>query len=78
MEIILSPEQVLLINSLVNPINIAHIDAGCEPPGFTIAISFLGPYGNDAVGQCGKQTVDLGEVTIRPPQSGWSVADVVK
>jgi hypothetical protein len=75
MHITISPEQVALMRALVVPINCAHLDAECEPPGFTIAITFLGPYGNYAVGQCGQQTVDLGEVSVDPCQGGWALSD---
>lgn len=73
MQITLSPEQVALMRAFVAPINAAHVEEECEPPGFTIAVTFVGPYGNFAVGQCGAQTIDLGEVDTAPVQGSWSL-----
>lgn len=75
MHIALSPEQVGLLRELVEPVNIAHFDEECLPPGFTIAISFCGPYGNDAVGHCGSATVELGPVSVHPEQNTWFITD---
>ena len=73
MHITISPEQVQLLRELVEPINLAHFNEECMPPGYSILISFCGPYGNDAVGKCGNQTVDLGEVAVHPTQDAWTV-----
>lgn len=75
MLITISPEQVQLLRELVEPVNLAHFNEGCEPPGYSILISFGVPYGNDGVGQCGSRRVDLGEVVVHPAQHAWTVAD---
>lgn len=75
MQITLSPEQVALMRAFIAPINAAHADAECEPPGFTITLSFVGPYGCFAEGQCGAHKVDLGEVEVTPFQGSWSLTD---
>lgn len=75
MQIIISAEQVALLRELVVPMNLAHLESDCEPPGFSIVISFVGPFGSFAMGQCGSQTVDLGEVEVQPIQGGWSLTD---
>lgn len=72
MQITISPEQVQRLRELVEPINLAHLKEECEPPGFSILISFGGPYGNDAEARCGNQTVDLGEVGVMPAQLAWT------
>lgn len=77
MNIVISPEQVALLRSLVNPIFAAHVNAECEPPGYSISITFLGPYGSYASGHCGDSTVDLGEVSVQPEQAGWGLTDEV-
>lgn len=63
------------MRELVVPINIAHLESVCEPPGPTLTISSVGPFGGYAVGTCGSQTIDLGEVEIQPIQGGWSLTD---
>ena len=78
MHIELSPEQVALLRSLVHPIFAAHVNAECDPPGFSISITFLGPYGIYATGHCGDSTVDLGEVSVQPEQAGWGLTDEVQ
>ncbi len=78
MLITISPEQVQRLRELVEPINRAHFNEECEPPGYSISISFYGPYGNDAVGWCGKQSVNLGEVLVHPAQHAWTVTDGAK
>lgn len=78
MLITISPEQVQLLRELVEPINLAHFNEECEPPGYSILISFGGPYGNNAVGRCGNQTVDLGEVAVHPAQNAWTLTDETK
>lgn len=75
MQITISPEQVQLLRELVEPINLAHVDEECEPPGYSISISFCGPYGNYAMGRCGNQTVDLGELVVHPAQNAWTLTD---
>jgi hypothetical protein len=75
MQITISPEQIQLLRELVEPVNLAHFNVECEPPGYSILISFGGPYGNDAVGRCGNQTVGLGEVLVHPAQDAWTVTD---
>lgn len=72
MQITISPEQIDRLRALVEPVNVAHVDDGCEPPGYSIEISFGGPYGNSAVARCGNQTVDLGEVAVLPAQDAWT------
>jgi len=78
LQITITPEQLALMRALVNPIYAAHMEAECELPGFTISISFLGPYGTFAVGSCGNLSVELGEVAVQPPQSGWGLTDTVE
>ena len=75
MMITISPQQIEHLRALVEPINLAHFNEECEPPGYSILISFGGPYGNVAVGRCGDQTVDLGEVGVHPAQNGWILTD---
>lgn len=75
MQITISPAQVQLLRELVEPINLAHFNEECEPPGYSIVISFGGPYGNEAVGRCGNQSIDLGAVAVHPPQNAWTVTD---
>ena len=75
--IVISPDQVALLRGLVDPIFAAHVNAECEPPGFTVSVSFLGPYGSFATGHCGNDSVDLGEVLLQPEQAGWALKDEV-
>lgn len=75
MQITISPAQVQLLRELVEPINLAHFNEECEPPGYSIVISFGGPYSNEAVCRCGNQSIDLGEVAVHPPQNAWTVTD---
>jgi len=72
MQITLSDEQVKLLHDFIVPINHAHLDEQCEPPGYSIEISFAGPYGCDAVGRCGGRTVELGPVSVQPDQPHWA------
>ena len=46
----------------VGSINLAHMEADCEPPGYSIIIGFAGPLGCNAMAKCGPQSVELGEV----------------
>ena len=71
MQITLSDEQVQLLRVFVERINSAHMDADCEPPGYSIEIGFGGPLGCDAVARCGPQSLDLGEVCVSPEQNNW-------
>lgn len=75
MLITISPEQIERMRELIEPINLAHFNDDCEPPGYSILMSFCGPYGNFAVGRCGNQTVDLGEFLVHPAQNAWTLAD---
>ncbi|WP_306392177.1 hypothetical protein [Telluria beijingensis] len=77
MQITITPEQLALMRAMVNPVYAAHMEADCELPGFTIAISFLDPYGTFAVGSCGNSSVELGEVAVQPLQAGWGLTDQV-
>lgn len=71
MQITISPEQVERVRALVAPINVAHFEEGCEPPGYSITVYFGGPYGISAEARCGSQSVDLGEVLVQPTQDAW-------
>lgn len=64
MQITITPEQVALLRAMVEPVYAAHANADCEPPGFSITIEFLGPYGTHAVAECCGSTIDLGEVDV--------------
>ena len=78
MHIVITPEQIALLRDMVNPIFAAHVNAECEPPGFSVSITFLGPYGSYATGHCGNSSVDLGQVTVKPEQAGWGLTDAVE
>lgn len=78
MLITISPEQIERVRALVEPINAAHFDEDCEPPGYSIHIWFGGPYGTSAEARCGNQTVDLGEVSVHPAQNAWTASDAAK
>lgn len=71
MQITLSPAQVKRLQDFIAPINLAHLEAECEPPGYSIEISFAGPFGCDAIGRCGQQTIELGAVSVDPDQPHW-------
>lgn len=73
MHIELSTQQVALLRDFVNPIIAANVAAECEPPGFSVTVTFLGPYGTSAVGECGGRTIDLGDVSVLPEQHGWGL-----
>lgn len=73
MVITLSPDQIARLRAMIEPINQAHLEAECEPPGYTLTISFAGPYGVSLEAQCGRQTIDLGDVDVYPMQSAWTV-----
>lgn len=69
-----SEQQVNLIRSFVEPVNVQHFSEDCEPPGFSIEIHFAGPYGQFAKVKCGNEKVDLGEVNVCPIQGGWTIS----
>ena len=71
MQITLSDAQVRLLRDFVERINLAHMLADCEPPGYAIEIGFGGPLGCDAVAKCGPQSLELGEVSVFPEQNNW-------
>ena len=77
-QITISPEQVQLLRELVEPINLAHFNEECMPPGYSILIAFGGPFGNDAVAQCGNQSVDLGELVVNPAQDAWTLTNTAR
>jgi hypothetical protein len=62
--ITITPEQVARLRAMVEPLHAAHANADCEPPGFSITIQFLGPFGTHAVAQCSGSTIDLGDVDV--------------
>ena len=72
MLITISPEQIQRLRELVEPVNLAHLNEECEPPGYSILISFGGPYGTVAEGRCWSQTVGLGEIEVHPAQYFWT------
>ena len=71
MQITLSAPQVQRLREFIAQISTAHLEAECEPPGYSITVSFAGPLGNDAAAQCGAHSLDLGEVQVSPEQNGW-------
>jgi hypothetical protein len=75
MQITLSAEQVRTLREFIGRINTEHMEAECQPPGYSIVIGFAGPLGCDAVAKCGSQSVDLGEVQVSPEQNNWSPTD---
>ena len=75
MQITLSAQQVQDLREFVAKIYTAHMEAECEPPGYSITIGFAGPLGSDAVAKCGTQTLDLGEVHVTPEQNSWMPTD---
>lgn len=70
MTFFLTAEQVKLVNEWIGPINVAHFDEGCLPPGFEIVISFAGPYGCRASARSCGEELELGEVEISPEHNG--------
>lgn len=75
MQITFTPEQVALLRTIIEPVYAAHAEAESLPPGFSIVIEFVGPYGTQAIGQCGNLTVDLGDVAVHPEQLHWGLTD---
>lgn len=67
----LNSQQIDQVNRWIGEINMAHRQEECEPPGFEIVISFVGPWGQSAEAKCGSATLDLGDVVCNPPPAGW-------
>jgi hypothetical protein len=64
MRIELNPEQQRRLFEWAAKVTKAHVDAGCEPPGYELVISF-GPLENLAQAHSGTASLDLGEVLVR-------------
>lgn len=64
MVITLSAEQQDQLFAWIRPVNEAHVNEGCEIPGYTLEIRVAGPWGSDAMAVCGSQRLDLGDVTV--------------
>lgn len=64
MVITLSAEQQDLLFAWICPITEAHVNDGCEPPGYSLEIRVAGPWGCDAMAVCGSQRLDLGDVSV--------------
>lgn len=72
MRITLTPEQVQRLREFIGPVNVAHFNEECLPPGYEIVIAFAGPFGHWAIARFGKEELDLGAVGIEPLQGGWT------
>lgn len=65
MIITLSAEQQDQLFAWLRPINAAHANDGCEPPGYLLEIRVAGGiWGSDAMAVCGSQRLDLGDVSV--------------
>lgn len=64
MIITLSIEQQSKLFAWLQPITEAHVNASCEPPGYSFEIRMGGPWGSDAMAICGSQRLDLGDVSV--------------
>lgn len=65
MVITLSAEQQAQLFAWLRPITEAHVNDGCEPPGYSLEIRVAGGiWGSDAMAICGSQRLDLGDVKV--------------
>lgn len=64
MIITLSAKQQAQLFAWVQPIMEAHVNAGCEPPDYSIEIRVAGAWGCDAMAFCGSKRLDLGDVSV--------------
>jgi len=65
MVITLTIQQQAQLFAWLRPITKAHINDGCEPPGYSLEIRVAGPWGCDAMAICGSQRMDLGDVSLK-------------
>jgi hypothetical protein len=71
MVITLSNDQVEQVRGFVGQINVANFNEECEPPGYDIVISFVGPYGTMGRARCEGNAIELGEIHVSPAQYFW-------
>ena len=69
----LNSQQIDQVNRWLKEISRTHIMEECEPPGFEIAVSFAGPWGQFAEAKCGSDVLDLGDVVCHPSPKGWGL-----
>lgn len=64
MVITLSAEQQAQLFEWLQPITEAHVNDGCEPPGYSLEIRVAGAWGSDAMAMYGSSRFDLGDVSV--------------
>ena len=65
MVITLTLEQQKKLLAWAGAITEAHVNAECEPPGYTLEIDVASPWSPDARAVCGNSVVELGDVSLQ-------------
>lgn len=64
MKILLTAAQQESFLTWARQITSAEVDAGCEPSGVRVEVTFGGPFGNHAEAVAGSQRLELGSVEV--------------